>query len=229
MAGAGFKTFSAGEVLLASEVNTYLMEQAVMVFAGTAARSSAIASPSEGMITYLSDTNAVEKYTGSAWETLVSSSLNIAQIATGSLSGTSVSLTSLSSYSVLILKLTGVGCASANRLNIRPNGSSSFVYDYHRINQRGSSTFGSFITDENEFFMNEGFTMTGSTNDAIFVFTNCSAPGFTQMEMQSYYISNATDTIESSIGIFKSAAAVSSLEINSNQTWTSGTYTLWGG
>lgn len=67
MAGAGFKTFVDGDILTAAEVNTYLMEQSVMVFADAAARTSGIAAPSEGMITYLVDTNAVEKYTGASW------------------------------------------------------------------------------------------------------------------------------------------------------------------
>lgn len=67
MAGAGFKTFVDGDVLSAAEVNTYLQEQAVMVFANATARTSALAAPSEGMVTYLADTNALEKYTGAAW------------------------------------------------------------------------------------------------------------------------------------------------------------------
>ena len=67
MAGAGFRTFVDGDILTAAQVNTYLMEQSVMVFADAAARTSAIAAPSEGMITYLADTNAVEKYDGSNW------------------------------------------------------------------------------------------------------------------------------------------------------------------
>jgi hypothetical protein len=67
MAGAGFKTFSAGAVLTAAEVNTYLMQQSVMVFGGTAARSSAITSPSEGMLTYRTDANALEYYDGTNW------------------------------------------------------------------------------------------------------------------------------------------------------------------
>jgi hypothetical protein len=70
MAGAGFKTFSAGEVLLATEVNTYLMQQAVMVFGSSAVRATAIPTPSEGMLAYLSDTNNVEKYTGASWESI---------------------------------------------------------------------------------------------------------------------------------------------------------------
>ena len=67
MAGAGKKTFTAGEVLTASDVNTYLMEQSVMVFGGTAARSSAIPTPSEGMVSYRTDIDIVETYNGSSW------------------------------------------------------------------------------------------------------------------------------------------------------------------
>jgi hypothetical protein len=67
MAGAGKKTFTAGETLTASDVNTYLMEQSVMNFGGTAARSSAIPTPSQGMVTYLDDTDAIEAYDGTNW------------------------------------------------------------------------------------------------------------------------------------------------------------------
>ena len=67
MAGLGKKTFTAGAVLTASDVNGYLMEQAVMVFSGTAARSSAIPAPSTGMMSYRTDTKALEGYNGSAW------------------------------------------------------------------------------------------------------------------------------------------------------------------
>lgn len=67
MAGLGRKVFTAGEVLQASEVNGYLMDQAIMVFAGTAERGSAIGTASEGMFTYLEDTNALEYFDGSSW------------------------------------------------------------------------------------------------------------------------------------------------------------------
>jgi hypothetical protein len=71
MAGAGFKTFAVGEVLTANNVNTYLMQQAVMVFASAAARTSGISSPSEGMVTYLTDSNSLWFYNGAAWEQIV--------------------------------------------------------------------------------------------------------------------------------------------------------------
>lgn len=67
MAGLGRKVFTAGEVLQASEVNGYLMDQTIMVFAGTAERGSAIGTASEGMFTYLEDTNALEYFDGSSW------------------------------------------------------------------------------------------------------------------------------------------------------------------
>lgn len=67
MAGAGFKSWVDGDILTAGDVNTYLMQQAVMVFADASARTSAIAAPSEGMVTYLTGTNVLEYYDGAAW------------------------------------------------------------------------------------------------------------------------------------------------------------------
>lgn len=66
-AGQGFKTFATGDVLTAADTNGYLMSQTVMVFADSAARTTAITSPQEGMISYLKDTNATQYYSGSAW------------------------------------------------------------------------------------------------------------------------------------------------------------------
>ena len=68
MAGAGFKLFQDGQVLLASEVNTYMMEQQIMVFASAGARGSAIASPSEGMFAFLKDTDVLTYFDGSDWQ-----------------------------------------------------------------------------------------------------------------------------------------------------------------
>jgi hypothetical protein len=69
MAGAGFRSFTAGEVLQASVVNTFLMEQMVMNFSGTAARASALPSPSAGMIAHIGG-GTVTVYNGSAWVSL---------------------------------------------------------------------------------------------------------------------------------------------------------------
>jgi len=68
MAGAGYKLFATGDVLTAAQVNTYLNEQTVMVFADSAARTTALSGVlAEGMMSYLQDTNAVQVYNGTSW------------------------------------------------------------------------------------------------------------------------------------------------------------------
>jgi hypothetical protein len=61
------KEFEAFTRLDASDVNTFLMDQSIMTFATSAARGSAIATPVEGMVTYLEDNNSLELWNGSQW------------------------------------------------------------------------------------------------------------------------------------------------------------------
>jgi hypothetical protein len=84
--GSGYRTFTAGEVLTASNVQNYLQDQSVMVFGGSAARSSAIGTANfeEGMVSYLTDTDKVEAYDGTNWlEIGGSSASKVVQIVTG--------------------------------------------------------------------------------------------------------------------------------------------------
>jgi hypothetical protein len=66
MAGSGRKIFAAGSVLSAADVQNYLQDQAVMVFAGTAARGSVVTA-SAGMVSYLTDVDQLQHYNGSNW------------------------------------------------------------------------------------------------------------------------------------------------------------------
>jgi hypothetical protein len=66
-AGLGFKEFTTGDVLTAADANGYLASQVVMVFADAAARTTAITSPQEGMISFRKDADAMEYYSGAAW------------------------------------------------------------------------------------------------------------------------------------------------------------------
>jgi hypothetical protein len=71
MAGSGYKLYATGDILTAAQVNNYLQEQTVMVFADAAARTTALASVlAEGMISYLKDTDVTQYYSGSAWVTV---------------------------------------------------------------------------------------------------------------------------------------------------------------
>jgi hypothetical protein len=87
MAGAGYKLFNTGDVLTAAQVNTYLQEQVVMVFASATARTTALSGVlAEGMVSYLKDTDATEVYNGSAWVGIANSG-DITSVTTGTDSG----------------------------------------------------------------------------------------------------------------------------------------------
>jgi hypothetical protein len=68
------KVFTAGEVLAAADVNSFLMDQTIQVFAGTAARGSAIGTATEGMYTHLNDSDALQYYNGTAWVSAIPAS-----------------------------------------------------------------------------------------------------------------------------------------------------------
>jgi hypothetical protein len=65
MAGAGRRVFQPGEVLTASNVMSYLQDQAVMVFDNATERDLALGSAvvSQGMVSYLKDVDELEVYT----------------------------------------------------------------------------------------------------------------------------------------------------------------------
>ena len=70
MAGAGYRTWAANEVVTAANVQTYLQDQVCLVFADTTARDAVTAS--EGMICYLKSIDQVQTYNGAAWVSVTS-------------------------------------------------------------------------------------------------------------------------------------------------------------
>jgi peptidoglycan hydrolase-like amidase len=68
MAGAGYRTFTAGAILTAAQVQNYLQDQVVQVYADASARTTALGTAvAEGMVSYLSTDNSLQVYTGSSW------------------------------------------------------------------------------------------------------------------------------------------------------------------
>jgi len=68
---AGFRTWTPGEIITASNVQDYLQDQTVMVFSGTAVRATAIPVATEGMLTWIENEDKYQYYSGSAWEDLI--------------------------------------------------------------------------------------------------------------------------------------------------------------
>lgn len=67
---SGFKTFATGEVLTASDVNNYLMEQSICVFADGTARDAAITSPEDGQFVFLTGSSTLQFY-NSGWTNFI--------------------------------------------------------------------------------------------------------------------------------------------------------------
>ena len=123
MAGAGAKLFTSGAVLTAAQVNTYLMDQSVMVFATTTARDAAFGGAgetvaAEGMYAFTSDTNTLWFYTGSAWE---SAGATTQALTLNALTGTTYTLVLADAG-----KFVTQSNASAITTTIPPNSSVAF-------------------------------------------------------------------------------------------------------
>lgn len=128
MAGAGYKLFNTGDVLTAAQVNTYLQEQVVMVFANAAARTTALSGVvAEGMVTYLKDTDALEIYSGTAWVGYGSGDITGVTAGTGiSGGGTSGTVTITNSMATEITAagdiIVGTGSGTFDNLPIGTTG-----------------------------------------------------------------------------------------------------------
>lgn len=154
MAGLGYRDFTVGQVLTSAQVDGYLMQQTVMVFADSSARTTALSGVvAEGMFSYLKDTNSTEYYDGSAWVS-VSNPGDITAVTAGTgLSGGgtsgSVSLAIATSQSDLVIKgfqedVNVVASAATGTINFDVSTASVWYYTSnatanHTLNFRYSS------------------------------------------------------------------------------------------
>jgi hypothetical protein len=153
MAGLGYKDFTVGQVLTSAEVDGYLMQQTVMKFADASARTTALTGVlAEGMLSYLADTNAVEKYDGSSWTAIGAGDIDGVTAGTGlSGGGTSgtVTLSIATSQSDLVIKgfeedVNVVASAATGTINFDVSTASVWYYTTnatanHTLNFRYSS------------------------------------------------------------------------------------------
>ena len=125
------EVFVAGQVLTAAELNV-VSDQSVMVFAGTAARGSAIPSPSEGMVTYRSDDDVVEVFDGSAFTALGG---GLVEVKSALFTGTqSASVTAGSNVAVTDLSITHEVADASNKLIISAFfGQAATTFDFGNV------------------------------------------------------------------------------------------------
>jgi hypothetical protein len=72
MAGAGWRTFTDGAVLTAAQMQFFLQDQVVQVYASSGARSTALGTAvSNGMVSYRTDSQVLEVYKSGAWTNVI--------------------------------------------------------------------------------------------------------------------------------------------------------------
>ena len=68
MAGAGWKSYSTGDLIDATTFQTFVQDQVIQVYASSTARDTALGTnDAEGMFCFLKDSNTLQFYDGSAW------------------------------------------------------------------------------------------------------------------------------------------------------------------
>ena len=230
-AGLGFKTFVTGEVLTAADTNGYLM-QGVNVFADAAARTAAITSPEEGQMSYLKDTNATEYYTGSAWAA-VGTSGSLTSLATGTVSSTSVVLSSISqSYNHLYLVVTSAQLSSSTEMLYRLNADTGSNYATTGFGT-GATTVVNRTADTSLFSNGaSGPGMSASANNDTYTLfiENYSLAKGKGIYMSSNLPASKTDN-RYTWGAYQSSTAITSITMTTSAgtaTFSVGTYTLYG-
>ena len=114
MAGSGWRTFSAGAVLTAAQVQNYLQDQVVQVYATTSARSSALGtSVSAGMVSFITGTEGLDVYTHGSWTGLNYSTITAmtatAYTATANDANTTIVASKASAQTIVIPDIFDIG------------------------------------------------------------------------------------------------------------------------
>ena len=157
-----------------------------LIAASAADTAARLAVGTNGQVLTADSTTA----TGLKWAT-PASALAIAQIASGTItSGTQLSITSLSSYDYLELRLNALNIGAQDTFGVRINSNTGSNYEYNAARAIG---VGSYSASD---VVNLGFSLTATyfdtmainqrnadtTNHYRIIFTNCKSAGFTTVE-----------------------------------------------
>jgi hypothetical protein len=110
-------TFTPGEILTAANLNV-VSDQTVMVFDDAAARTTAIPSPVEGMVTYLKDTDLLEQFDGTNFVPAAPAQTGVLQV---------VSTTKTDAFSVSVAAGADVAVTGLTA-SITPSSTSSKIF-----------------------------------------------------------------------------------------------------
>lgn len=169
--------------------------------------------------------------TGLKWATLSTGAYT--ELATGSLSGTEISLTSISaSYRDLFLVINNPSTATASQdLSFRINGGTGSSYRYSGLLSNSASIVSTTSTAVTQMLPAAGNqqvpTNTTTYNSATLRIENYALSNLRKVYQMTYGASSNTIF---TVGEYTSSSAVSSIQIrmNGTATFSGGTYTLYG-
>jgi len=232
-AGLGYKEFTTGDVLTAADANGYLASQVVMVFADAAARTSAIASPEEGMISYLKDTNSTEYYSGAAWVAISGGAAGgLTLISTTTLStGTTTINATLTSYKNVFMLLKMVSASTTTELKMRMNGDTGSNYNTNIVYGTGSTAAGRSSNAATSLLISNisiGTTARAAVNGSMNVYRVNDTDEIV-MDFTTRNDNNSDYRTDRGCGVYDNTAAISSFTFFLDSgTFTGGTIYLYG-
>ena len=149
------------------------MNQSIIVFSNEAARTAAITSPIEGMVTYLEDTAAYESYDGAAWigfggassilQVVSTAKTDLFSMSSGTfadVTGLSVTITPTSATSKILVNVSvhGQGIAATSALIGRILRDSTAIGIGGAEGSRTRATFGNTIANGGSIIINNAVT-----------------------------------------------------------------------
>jgi hypothetical protein len=170
-----------------------------------------------------------------SWAAPAGSTATIAQIATGTLSGATVTVSTLSTYDKLFIEFRNVDMSSVTGFSVLINnntGASNYNWNGFSVNVTTGTGANQAVTRAGFMPYYQGNLPSSSQDNCSgFTLENCKAAGFTTASWSSFYKnSNANLQAESSQGQYLVSEAVSSIVFSANAgTFDGGTYTIWGG
>ena len=171
--------------------------------------------------------------TGLKWAAPADSNKTLSLLASGALSGSSVTFSSLSAYDDIVVMILPLNLSTGAQFRCRINNDSSAKYEgYGTLVQEGGTTTLHWLDDATELATYENVKSGYTNSNLFFRFTNCkSASGFTNFEMQGTFVrnSNSANMSQNYQGVFEVAAAVSSIVVApTSGTFTAGNYRVYG-
>jgi hypothetical protein len=168
--------------------------------------------------------------TGLKWAAVAAGG-GMTSLATGSLSGSSTSITSISgSYKSLKLVLVGWYASNVDAtMSFNSDTSSNYQQQFVKSADNTISTGGGSATKM--YLHQQGGSTSNTTAVAVLDVDDYSNASYGKIwNLNNYYVAsnNSTKVMEMQSGFFASTTAITSIQITTPGTWSGGTYVLYG-